>query len=147
MLARVSRLAFARLYSVSSSASSTHRASQATAGTMSKGEKQQQDPNSSQESSNKKPLPLPSPDDVAAAGAEAGGRGDGVTALRVGESVRLDALGPLVVNTDGSMGRVGNWAGMTEGEREATLRLLGRRNKQRLEALKAKRAAEEQEQK
>ncbi|KAJ4209304.1 hypothetical protein NW767_001212 [Fusarium falciforme] len=89
----------------------------------------------------KRPLPLPAPEqDTAAAG-----RGDGVTALRVGESVRLDALGPLVVNADGSMGRVGNWAGMTEGEREATLRLLGRRNKQRLEALKANKAEEEKQ--
>ncbi|RTE70872.1 hypothetical protein BHE90_014723 [Fusarium euwallaceae] len=95
-----------------------------------------------EDKSNKQPLPLPAPEEETAAV-----RGDGVTALRVGESVRLDALGPLVVNTDGSMGRVGNWAGMTEGEREATLRLLGRRNKQRLEALKAKKAEEEEEEK
>ncbi|RSM00548.1 hypothetical protein CDV31_011762 [Fusarium ambrosium] len=93
-----------------------------------------------EDKSNKQPLPLPAPEEDTAAV-----RGDGVTALRVGESVRLDALGPLVVNADGSMGRVGNWAGMTEGEREATLRLLGRRNKQRLEALKAKKAEEEEE--
>jgi hypothetical protein len=92
----------------------------------------------------KQPLPLPAPEQDTAAAAVAG-RGDGVTALRVGESVRLDALGPLVVNADGSMGRVGNWAGMTEGEREATLRLLGRSNKQRLEALKAKKAEEEKQ--
>lgn len=88
------------------------------------------------------PLPLPAPEQDTAAAAV---RGDGVTALRVGESVRLDALGPLVVNADGSMGRVGNWAGMTEGEKEATLRLLGRRNKQRLEALRAKKAEEEKQ--
>ncbi|KAI8720520.1 hypothetical protein NCS52_00497300 [Fusarium sp. LHS14.1] len=87
------------------------------------------------------PLPLPAPEQDTAAAV----RGDGVTALRVGESVRLDALGPLVVNADGSMGRVGNWAGMTEGEKEATLRLLGRRNKQRLEALRAKKAEEEKQ--
>lgn len=65
-------------------------------------------------------------------------QGDGVTTLRVGDSLRLDALGPLVVNADGSVARVGNWAGMTPAEREATLRLLGRRNRQRLEALKAR---------
>lgn len=99
---------------------------------------------STPEDKKQQPLPLPAPEQDTAAVA---GRGDGVTALRVGESVRLDALGPLVVNADGSMGRVGNWAGMTEGEREATLRLLGRRNKQRLEALKAKKAEEEEKQK
>ncbi|KAM5351914.1 hypothetical protein ACJ41O_004637 [Fusarium nematophilum] len=94
---------------------------------------------SSSKSTDKKPLPLPGPEQDTAAS-----RGDDVTELRVGESVRLDALGPLVVNADGSMARVGNWAGMTAGEREATLRLLGRRNKQRLEALRAKKAAEEE---
>ncbi|EEU45877.1 uncharacterized protein NECHADRAFT_78810 [Fusarium vanettenii 77-13-4] len=93
------------------------------------------------EDKKQQPLPLPAPEQDTAAAV----RGDGVTALRVGESVRLDALGPLVVNADGSMGRVGNWAGMTEGEREATLRLLGRRNKQRLEALRAKKVEEEKQ--
>ncbi|KAI5466967.1 hypothetical protein BGZ63DRAFT_328465, partial [Mariannaea sp. PMI_226] len=77
------------------------------------------------------PLAAPPQDETAS------GRGDDVTTLRVGETLRLDALGPLVINRDGSMSRVGNWAGMTEAEREATLRLLGRRNKQRLEALRA----------
>ncbi|KAL2694400.1 hypothetical protein Neosp_000977 [[Neocosmospora] mangrovei] len=76
------------------------------------------------EDKKKQPLPLPAPEQDTAAAAV---RGDGVTALRVGESVRLDALGPLVVNADGSMGRV------------------GRRNKQRLEALRAKKAEEEKQ--
>ncbi|KAJ4315707.1 hypothetical protein N0V84_008244 [Fusarium piperis] len=126
MLTRLPRLAFTRLYSTIPPSSS--KPSQASAAS------------NMSDKSNKQPLPLPAPEqDTAAAG-----RGDGVTALRVGESVRLDALGPLVVNADGSMGRVGNWAGMTEGEREATLRLLGRRNKQRLEALKANKAEEEE---
>lgn len=53
-----------------------------------------------------------------------------------GPGVKLDYLGPLVVNKDGTTGRVANWAEMTEGERETTLKLLTRRNKQRLEALK-----------
>ncbi|KAK7413146.1 hypothetical protein QQX98_007972 [Neonectria punicea] len=70
-------------------------------------------------------------------------RGDGVTTLRVGESLRLDALGPLVVNTDGSVARVGNWAGMTDGEQKATLRLLGKRNQERLAVLRDKMEAEE----
>jgi len=51
-----------------------------------------------------------------------------------------------VVNTDGTMGRIGNWAGMTEHEKAQTLRLLGKRNKERMDVLKAKKAAEEAEQ-
>jgi len=52
-------------------------------------------------------------------------------------AVSLDHLGPMVVNVDGTLSRIGNWEQMTEMERKTTLRVLGKRNKQRLEALKA----------
>ncbi|KAG5917370.1 hypothetical protein E4U53_004203 [Claviceps sorghi] len=55
-----------------------------------------------------------------------------------GSSVRLDHLGPLVVNTDGTMSRIGNWAQMADVEKETALRILARRNKERLEVLKKK---------
>ncbi|KAF7542192.1 hypothetical protein G7Z17_g11802 [Cylindrodendrum hubeiense] len=95
------------------------------------------------------PLPLPPLEGSSSSSSSSNSvddtsKGDGVTTLRVGESLRLDALGPLVVNTDGSMARVANWPGMTEMEREATLRVLGKRNQQRLKALRAKLEAEEQ---
>ncbi|KAJ5380955.1 uncharacterized protein N7496_003383 [Penicillium cataractarum] len=51
--------------------------------------------------------------------------------------VTLDHLGPMVVNVDGSLSRIGNWDQMTEIERKNTLRILGKRNKQRLEKLRA----------
>jgi len=54
-----------------------------------------------------------------------------------GSTVTLDHLGPMVVNTDGTLSRIANWEGMTEIERKTTLRVLGKRNKQRLEALNA----------
>lgn len=112
---------------------------------MSKDDRQEEIPSSATaaKDANKMPLPLPAPEQDSAAAAAAD-KGDGVTSLRVGESVRLDAMGPLVVNTDGTMGRIGNWTGMTEGEKAQTLKLLGRRNKQRLDAIKAKRAEDEQ---
>lgn len=53
-----------------------------------------------------------------------------------GDGLKLDAMGPLVVNVDGSVGRVGNWAEMTPAEREGTRRLLARRNQERLRALR-----------
>ncbi|KAJ5570408.1 uncharacterized protein N7459_009838, partial [Penicillium hispanicum] len=61
-----------------------------------------------------------------------------------GSTVTLDHLGPMVVNVDGTLSRIGNWEQMTEIERKTTLRVLGKRNKQRLDALKAARAEEEQ---
>lgn len=63
----------------------------------------------------------------------------GTTTLDVsgdGSTVKLDRLGPLVVNADGTMSRIGNWAEMSAIEKENTLRILGQRNKQRMEALK-----------
>ncbi|KAG8669137.1 hypothetical protein FPOAC2_08453 [Fusarium poae] len=104
----------------------------------------QQQPAQAETNGNKNPLPLPAPGSDTAS---SNSRGDGVTELRVGESVALDSMGPLVVNRDGTMGRIGNWAGMTEHERAQTLRLLGKRNKERLDILKAKKAAAEEEQK
>ena len=53
-----------------------------------------------------------------------------------GSAVKLDHLGPLVVNHDGTMSRIGNWAEMSEAERKNTLRILGRRNQQRLAKLR-----------
>ena len=67
------------------------------------------------------------------------GQGTKIDVSGQGSSVKLDGLGPLVVNVDGSVGRVSNWQEMTVDERETTLRILGKRNKQRLGALKAAR--------
>lgn len=81
-------------------------------------------------------------DEHASTALPAPGQGTSTTTLNVsggGSTVKLDGLGPLVVNADGSVGRVGNWHDMTAAERETTLRILGRRNKQRLAALRAAR--------
>ncbi|KAJ3040904.1 hypothetical protein HK097_002441 [Rhizophlyctis rosea] len=47
-----------------------------------------------------------------------------------------DQLGPLVVNEDGTLSRIGNWHEMSDFERKNVLRVLGKRNKARLEKLK-----------
>ncbi|KAF2258336.1 hypothetical protein CC78DRAFT_479039 [Lojkania enalia] len=53
-----------------------------------------------------------------------------------GSAVKLDHLGPMVVNRDGTLSRIANWEHMTEIERQNTLRILGKRNQLRMEALK-----------
>jgi hypothetical protein len=73
------------------------------------------------------PLPLPEPPK------------DGATItldVNSSEGVKLDHLGPLVVNTDGTMSRINNWAEMSSVERENTLRVLGKRNQARLKKLR-----------
>lgn len=74
------------------------------------------------------PLPLPEPPADSKA-----------TELNVstGQAVKLDHLGPMVVNRDGTLSRIGNWAEMSEIERQNTLRILGKRNQLRMETLKA----------
>ncbi|KAK8086682.1 hypothetical protein PG994_001656 [Apiospora phragmitis] len=77
--------------------------------------------------SNHQPLPLPEPpqDGSAARQLEVGGEG-----------LKLDHMGPLVVHQDGTMSRIGNWAEMSELERENTLRIIGKRNQLRLKKLR-----------
>ncbi|KAG6059922.1 hypothetical protein E4U17_005381 [Claviceps sp. LM77 group G4] len=91
----------------------------------------QSDPNASTTStgSTNKPALLPSPSEGATTTLDVSGEGS---------TVKLDHLGPLVVNTDGTMCRIGNWAQMSSIEKENTLRIMGKRNKQRLEVLKKK---------
>ena len=52
-------------------------------------------------------------------------------------SVRLEALGPVVVAEDGTISRIGNWAQMTPAEQANTQRILSQRNNQRLAWLRA----------
>ncbi|CRK19495.1 hypothetical protein BN1708_012652 [Verticillium longisporum] len=80
------------------------------------------------------PLALPSSESTS----------DGSTNLTLGGTVSMDALGPVVVNVNGTLSRINNWAEMNEIERENTLRVLGKRNRQRREALLAAQSAEEE---
>ncbi|KAF7795752.1 hypothetical protein EIP86_006919 [Pleurotus ostreatoroseus] len=52
--------------------------------------------------------------------------------------MKFDALGPLVVNSDGTLSRIANWPNMTELERERTLRVLSARNQIRIANQEAK---------
>ncbi|KAL5596508.1 hypothetical protein BROUX41_006733 [Berkeleyomyces rouxiae] len=75
------------------------------------------------------PLPLPEP--------PADGAGHVQLDMSTGSAeAKLDGLGPLVVNQDGTVSRINNWGAMSEIERQNTLRILGKRNKLRLSKLK-----------
>jgi len=47
-------------------------------------------------------------------------------------SIKFDALGPLVVNSDGTLSRISNWTEMSEIERARVVRVLLARNTIRL---------------
>jgi hypothetical protein len=76
---------------------------------------------------NSVPLTLPEPPTSPATTLDVSG--DGTT-------VKLDHLGPVVVNQDGTLSRIGNWDQMADIEKKNTLRILGKRNASRLAALK-----------
>ncbi|KAM0255969.1 hypothetical protein ACHAQJ_005273 [Trichoderma viride] len=72
---------------------------------------------------------------------------DNITTLDVsgsGTTVKLDGLGPLVINVDGTMSRISNWDKMAEIEKQNTLRIIGKRNQQRLAALRQARGISEE---
>ena len=80
------------------------------------------------EQASEQPLPLPEPDANSKA-----------VVLDVGSElgVKLDHLGPMVVNRDGTLSRVANWETMADIERQNTLRILGKRNQLRMATLRA----------
>ncbi|KAJ1019915.1 hypothetical protein NDA16_004196 [Ustilago loliicola] len=69
------------------------------------------------------PLGLPAPSDAPASG-------------EPNNVIKLDHLGPMIVNSDGTISRIVNWQNMSEIEKERSLRLLAKRNNARMETLK-----------
>lgn len=53
-----------------------------------------------------------------------------------GPSLAMSDLGPIIVNTDGTLRRIENWSQLTKAEQASTIKMVTRRNKKRLEALK-----------
>jgi len=41
----------------------------------------------------------------------------------------------MIINTDGTVARIFNWAGLSEGEKNVALRRIAKRNKARVEQL------------
>ena len=64
-------------------------------------------------------LALPSPEDVKKAIE---------LDCSTGQAVTLDALGPVVVNTDGTLSRITNWESMEDSERDVVKRRICKRN-------------------
>lgn len=59
------------------------------------------------------------------------------------EPVQLDALGPVIINSDGTVSRIANWHTLTEEEQKRTFRLISKRNQARKAKLEAAPRADE----
>ncbi|KAK4640155.1 hypothetical protein QC761_604500 [Podospora bellae-mahoneyi] len=93
---------------------------------------QDEDPTANVASPKQQPLPaLPAPGTE-----ETETPGKTTTVVVNGAPISLDALGPMVVNRDGTLARIANWQEMSSFERENTLRVLGKRNQLRLATLR-----------
>jgi hypothetical protein len=53
------------------------------------------------------------------------------------DGFKLAALGPMVIQEDGTIGRISNWATMTPQEQAVAQRLITARNRRRVEELNA----------
>lgn len=73
------------------------------------------------------PLGLPAPSDVP-------------TSTEPNNVIKLDHLGPMVVNSDGTISRIANWQNLSDIEKERSLKLLAKRNNTRMDSLKFKQA-------
>mmetsp|Transcript_19368 Transcript_19368/g.39820 ORF Transcript_19368/g.39820 Transcript_19368/m.39820 type:complete len:129 (-) Transcript_19368:2115-2501(-) len=69
--------------------------------------------------------------------------------IKLGESIRFEEWGPIILNSDGTTRRISNWDTLTEHEKEVTWRRISKRNEQRrqvlLEAQKEAEAAQAEE--
>lgn len=57
--------------------------------------------------------------------------------------MKLDHLGPIIINTDGTTRRIDDWDTLSEREKETTWRRIKKRNAERREMLEAKLKTEE----
>mmetsp|Transcript_17029 Transcript_17029/g.20791 ORF Transcript_17029/g.20791 Transcript_17029/m.20791 type:complete len:157 (-) Transcript_17029:345-815(-) len=69
-----------------------------------------------------------------------------VLTLKFGETLKLDHLGPIILNTDGTTRRIANWDTLTEGEREVSWRRIKKRNEERRKVLEEQAKAQAQTQ-
>lgn len=58
-----------------------------------------------------------------------------IPSLRLGETIRFEEWGPIILNTDGTTRRIANWDSLTEQEKAVTWRRVSKRNEERRLAL------------
>jgi hypothetical protein len=65
----------------------------------------------------------------------------GVKTLAVGDTLRLDELGPIILNEDGTISRISNWDELTQREKDKTFKMISKRNAERAKVLSSKLAS------
>lgn len=55
--------------------------------------------------------------------------------MALGETMKLDHFGPMIINPDGTVRRIANWDTLTKQEKDSSWRLITARNRKRLQEL------------
>ena len=55
--------------------------------------------------------------------------------INLGETIRFEEMGPVILNTDGTTRRIANWDQLTEAEQKVTWRRISKRNEERRKML------------
>jgi hypothetical protein len=63
--------------------------------------------------------------------------------IQLGETIKFEDMGPVIINTDGTTRRIDNWDNLTEREKEVTWRRISKRNEERRKMLLQKMQEEE----
>ena len=54
-----------------------------------------------------------------------------IPSIKLGETIRFEEFGPIILNTDGTTRRIANWDTLTKQEQAATWRRISKRNEER----------------
>lgn len=65
-----------------------------------------------------------------------------IPSLQVGESLKLESVGPVIINSDGTTRTIANWDTLSEREKEVTWRRIKKRNAERRAVLESKQNVE-----
>eukprot|EP01031_Cornospumella_fuschlensis_P036104 gene36104-43780_t len=60
--------------------------------------------------------------------------------------IKLDELGPIILNSDGTISRIKNWHELSDHERRTSLRRIAKRNQERKHQLEANPPVQQDEQ-
>lgn len=61
-----------------------------------------------------------------------------IPSLKLGETMRFEEMGPIIINLDGTTRRIDNWNEMTKHEQEVSWRRIAKRNDERRKILMEK---------
>mmetsp|Transcript_4980 Transcript_4980/g.7812 ORF Transcript_4980/g.7812 Transcript_4980/m.7812 type:complete len:143 (+) Transcript_4980:187-615(+) len=68
-----------------------------------------------------------------------------IPTIKLGETIKFEEMGPVIINLDGSTRRIDNWDEMTDKEREVAWRRISKRNEERRKMLLEKMEKESEE--